>query len=153
MNTTKAQYRKQKVLGFKTLQDTKTGEEIPVQMVQVEERDFSFHKVWLQHLIVALDEISNQKQKLAFWILDNLDRENQLTLTLRQISEKSGISYQTVARTMKVLQSGKMPLLVRKNGGCYVINPNIIWKGSHNTRMAVLYEYLNMGGDEKKEEE
>lgn len=142
MKTSKIQpSHKQKVIGFKTLQDIDTQEEIPVQLIEVEERDFNFHKVWLKHLITALDEINSKKQKLAFWILDNLDRENQLTLTLRQIAEQSGISLPTVTRTMKLLQEGDMPLLIRKNSGCYVVNPNIIFKGSHNNRMAVLYNY------------
>ena len=54
MQTTK----KQKFVGYKTLVDPETGEQYPMQMNVLEERDFNFHKVWLQHLVNSLDGIS-----------------------------------------------------------------------------------------------
>ena len=62
MQTTK----KQKFIGYKTLVDPETGESYPMQMNVLEERDFNFHKVWLQHLVNSLDGISNQRLRLAF---------------------------------------------------------------------------------------
>lgn len=84
MNTSK----KVKIIGNQTYINRDTGEIEDFQVVNIEERDFNFHKVWLSHVINSLDLIGNQKTKLAFWILDNLDRENKLTMTYRQISEK-----------------------------------------------------------------
>ena len=81
MKTTK----KQKFVGYKILVDPETGETYPMQMNVMEDRDFNFHKVWLQHLVNSLDSISNQKLRLAFWIIDHLDRENQLIMTQRAI--------------------------------------------------------------------
>lgn len=107
----------------------------------IEERDFDFHKIWLQHLVNSLDEISNQKLRLAFWIIEHLDRENKLTMTQRVIAEKSGMSYQTVNRTLKALQKGNPSFLVKINSGAYQINPEVIWKGSHSNRMGICYEY------------
>ena len=72
--------------------DPETGERYPMQMNVLEERDFNFHKVWLQHLVNSLDGITNQRLRLAFWIIDHLDRENKLTMTQRTIAEKSGMS-------------------------------------------------------------
>ena len=46
MKTTK----KQKFVGYKILVDPETGETYPMQMNVMEDRDFNFHKVWLQHL-------------------------------------------------------------------------------------------------------
>ena len=71
--------KKQKFVGYKMLVDPETGEQYPMQMNVLEERDFNFHKVWLQHLVNSLDGISNQRLRLAFWIIDHLDRENKLT--------------------------------------------------------------------------
>ena len=127
MNTSK----RMKLVGQKTLVDRDTGEEIPMQMNVVEERDFNFHKVWLQHLIHSFDEIVNQKLRLAFWIIENLNKENQLVMTQRKIAEKSGISYQTVSRTIRLLTEGKPPFLQRINAGAYRVNPDILFKGSH----------------------
>lgn len=153
MQTTK----KQKFVGSKTLVDKETGEEYPMQMNVIEDRDFNFHKVWLQHLINGLDEISNQKLRLAFWIIDNLNKENQLIMTQRVIAEKSGISLQTVSRTMKLLCEPKnkdtLPFLQKINSGAYRVNPDVLFKGSHSNRMGVCYEYVKTDSQNKKKDE
>ena len=45
----------------------------------------------------------NQKIKLIFWILDNLNSENQLIMTQKQIAERTGISIKTVNTVMQEL--------------------------------------------------
>ena len=140
MQTTK----KQKFVGYKTLVDPETGEAYPMQMNVLEERDFNFHKVWMQHLVNSLDAISNQKLRLAFWIIDNLDKENQLIMTQRAIAEASGMSYQTVNRTLKALceaPEGSPAFLQKMNSGAYRVNPEVLFKGSHANRMGICYEY------------
>ena len=83
--------KKLKYVGHTELLDTTTGELIPMQITQVEERDFNFHKVWLRNLIMSFEDISNQKLRLAFWIIEHLNKENQLVMTQQTIAEKSGI--------------------------------------------------------------
>ena len=95
--------KKVKVIGTQEYINKNTGELQEMQVVSVEDRDFNFHKLWLSHIINSLDLIGNQKTKLAFWIIEHLNRENQLIMTYRQISEKSGISLQTVTRTISAL--------------------------------------------------
>ena len=141
MKTTK----KQKFVGYKTLVDPDTGEQYPMQMNVLEDRDFNFHKVWLQHLVNSLDAISNQKLRLAFWIIENLDKENQLIMTQRAMAEASGMSLQTVSRTLKALceaPEGSPAFLQKINSGAYRVNPEVIFKGSHSNRMGVCYEYV-----------
>ena len=87
--------KKQKFVGYKELIDQETGEIYPMQMNTIEDRDFNFHKVWLQNLVQGIDEIANQKLRLAFWIIENLNKENQLIMTQRQIAENTGISIQS----------------------------------------------------------
>ncbi|MBQ9199604.1 MAG: replication/maintenance protein RepL [Lachnospiraceae bacterium] len=137
--------KKQKLIGIQEYLNPDTGELIPMQVVSVEERDFNFHKVWLQHLVDSLDGISNQKLRLAFWIIENLNKENQLIMTQRIISEKSGMSLDTVSKTMKALQESEPAFLVKINSGAYMVNPNVIWKGSHASRMGVVFDYSAQG--------
>lgn len=134
--------KKQRLVGVAELYD-KDGNPIPSQLVTVEDRDFNFHKVWLQHLVMSFDSITNQKLKLAFWILENLDTENKLVMTQRRISELSGISLKTVSRTLKELQIGEIPLLQKINSGAYRVNPAVIWKGNYKKRMAILFDYTD----------
>lgn len=142
--------KKQKFIRSKVLYD-ENGEAIPFQEVMVEERDFNFHKVWLHHFINSLDSISNQKLKLAFWIVDNLNCDNQLIMTQRKISEKTGMSLYTVVNTMKALQEGEPPFLIRINSGAYQVNPDIIWKGNHSKRMGIVYDYNTKASESRSE--
>lgn len=133
--------KKQKFIGYKELVDPQTGEPYPMQLNLIEDRDFNFHKVWLQHLVNSLDGISNQRLRLAFWIIDHLDKENKLVMTQRAIASGSGMSLNTVTRTMKALQEGAPPFLQKINSGAYRVNPDVIWQGSYSNRMGVIYEY------------
>ncbi|MCU9810221.1 replication/maintenance protein RepL [Paraclostridium sp. AKS46] len=131
--------KKVKVVGTQQFINRETGEVEDFQVVNIEDRDFNFHKVWLSHIINSLDLIGNQKTKLAFWIIENLNKENQLIMTYRQISEKSGISYQTVGRTMKALIESNFIQPI--NQGAYRVNPDVLFKGGRKDRLNVLIEY------------
>lgn len=144
MNT-KNTKKKVKVIGTENYIKQDTGEIKEMQVINVEERDFNFHKVWLGHIINSIDLIGNQKTRLAFWIIENLNKENQLIMTQRKIAEKTGMSMQTVSLTIKALIESNF--LVKINSGAYRVNPNVLFKGGKTDRLNVLIEYSN----EKKE--
>lgn len=139
--------KKVKVIGKETYINQNTGQIEEMQVMSIEERDANFHKIWLGHILNSIDLIGNQKTKLAFWILDNLNAENQLVMTQRQIANKSGISIQTVNRTISALLESDF--LVKINGGAYRVNPNMLFKGGKNNRLNILIQY----NEEKKESE
>ena len=134
--------KKVKVIGNQQYINFNTGEIEDFQVTSVEERDFNFTKVWIKNLITTLDLVGNQKTKLAFWIVDNLNRENQLIMTYRQIANKTGISLDTITKTMNILLEANF--LKRINQGAYQINPEIIFKGNKNTRLNLLTQYNNL---------
>ena len=142
--------RKVKVIGHETYIKQDTGELAEMQVVEIEERDANFHKLWLGHILQSIDLIGNQKTRLAFWILDNLNNENQLIMTQRKIAEKSGISYQTVSLTLKALIESNF--LIKINSGAYRVNPDVLFKGGKNDRMNVLMKYHNERQEEEKSE-
>lgn len=138
--------KKVKVVGKETYINQKTGQIEEMQVMSIEERDANFHKLWLGHILQSIDLIGNQKTKLAFWILDNLNKENQLIMTQRKIAEKTGISYQTVSLTIKALMESNF--LIKINSGAYRVNPDVLFKGGKNDRLNVLIQYTK----EKKEQ-
>lgn len=140
-NRTQTTSKKQKFVRSKGYIDPETGEVVPFQEVQVEDRDFNFHKVWLEHFLSSLDGISNQKMRLAFWIIENLNSENQLVMTQDRIAEAAKMSTATVKRTMKALQESEPPFLVKINSGAYQVNPDVVWKGTHKNRMGICFTY------------
>ena len=142
--------KKIKIVGTETYINQATGELQEMQVVNIEDRDFNFHKLWISHIINSLDLIGNQKVKLAFWIIENLNKENQLIMTYRQISEKSGISLDTVRRTITALIDSNF--LVRINNGAYQVNPDVIFKGTRSGRLNVLYQYNQVKIDNKEDD-
>lgn len=141
--------KKMKVVGTQQFINVATGEVEDFQVTSIEERDFNFHKVWMKNFINTLDLVGNQKTKLCFWIIDNLNKENQLCMTYRQISEKTNISLETVRITMKLLLEADF--LRRVNTGCYVVNPDILFKGSRSGRLNVLNTYTDIEKHEVSE--
>lgn len=139
--------KKVKIVGTQQYINATDGTVEDFQVMRIEERDFNFHKIWLEHIISSLDLIGNQKTRLAFWIIEHLDKENKLTMTYRQIAEKSSISLDTVRVTMKSLMDSNF--IERINQGAYRVNPDVIFKGGKTDRMNVLYQYQNV----KREEE
>lgn len=137
--------KKVKFKGTESFVNTKTGEIIEMQVTDIEDRDFNFHKLWLKNIINTLDLVGNQKTRLAFWIIEHLDKENQLTYTYRQICEEyskqegQSISLDTVTRTMKILLDSDF--MRKKNSGCYIVNPDVIYKGTRTGRLNVLNQY------------
>jgi len=147
--------KKIKVIGTQEYINASTGELVEMQVTDIEERDFNFHKLWLRNFIATLDIIGNQKTKLCFWIIDHLDRENKLCFTQRQIADMSGVGIKTVNLTMQILT--KADFLRKVNQSVMMINPNIIYKGRRQSRVNMLNIYHDATpystSDEQKLEE
>lgn len=142
MNTTT---KKIKVIGTQDYINPNTGEYISMQVTRVEDRDFNFSKVWMHSFLSTLDIVGNQKTKVAFWVIENVNRENMLPYTYRQISEATKISLETVRKTMTILLEADF--LRRINQGCYIVNPNVIYKGTHNARLNILTQYNDLNAE------
>lgn len=133
--------KKVKVIGTEEYINARTGELEQMQVTSIEDRDFNFTKVWMKSFISTLDIVGNRKTKLCFWIIDNLNRENQLIGTYRSISEQSGISLETVRVTMGILLDADF--MRKAQNGVYVVNPNLVFKGTRNARMNVLNQFTS----------
>ena len=80
-------------------------------------------------------------------IIDNINKDNQLLYSYRQISEITGISYSVVAETVKALLDADF---LRKHGKVLIVNPDIIFKGSAIRRANILHTYSQAErGDEQ----
>src|SRR5699024_450970 len=125
--------KKVKFLGTKEFIDASTGEKETMQVTNIEERDANFHKIWLGHMLESLDMIGNQKIRVAMFIMENINKKNELIMTYRVIAEKTNSSPQTVTETRKALQESNVLSNIRY--GYYRVNPNVIFKGGSNDRM------------------
>lgn len=131
--------KKVKYVGTEQYINARTGELEEMQVTSIEDRDFNFSKVWMRNFISTLDIVGNQKTKLCFWIIDHLNRDNKLIGTYRIIADESGISLDTVRVTMKILLDADF--MRKQQNGVYIVNPDIVFKGSRTGRMNVLNQY------------
>lgn len=136
----------------RTLLDPVTGEEITaVTTLEEVPADQNFSKVWLKEFVQGMGAISNIKTKVAFWIIDHMDRQNRLFMTQREIAQKSGFALATITRTLTILQNEdflhKLP-----HGYGYQVNPKIIYRGGHKKRMALCHIFEQTSAEEKAED-
>ena len=141
--------KKVKVIGTETYINRDTGEIHEMQVVNIEERDANFHKIWLSHVIQAMDLIGNQKIRFAFWLMEQMNSENQIIMTFRKMCDKSGMSNDTVTRTVKALVESNF--LVKIQAGVYQVNPDMIFKGGKGSRMNVMLSYMDTRAENQSE--
>ena len=140
---------KTRVIGTQQYVNVNTGELREMQVIESTEdnKDFNFHKLFMRDFIRAIDIVSNKKTKICYWIIDNINKDNQLLYSYRQISEITGISYSVVAETVKALLDADY---LRKHGKVLIVNPDIIFKGSAIRRANILHTYSQAErGDEQ----
>lgn len=131
--------KKVKVKGTQTYINANTGEIEEMQVTSIEDADFNFSKVWMKNFIATLDIVGNQKTKVCFWIIDHIDKNNMLVATQRSLSEQIGVSYQTVSTTIKILLDADF--LRKVQSGVYMVNPDVVFKGTRQKRLNVLNQY------------
>lgn len=139
--------KKIKYIGTEQFINARTGEIEDFCVTSVEERDFNFTKVWMKNFLTTLELVGNAKTKVAYWIVDNINRENMLPYTYRQIAEATGVSLDTISKTMSILIDANF--LKKLNQGCYIINPDIVFKGTRCSRLNALTQYQST---EKRQE-
>jgi DNA-binding transcriptional regulator YhcF (GntR family) len=96
-------------------------------------------RVFLGDFLEILLEIGNTKIKVLEYILNNVDSNNKLTMSMRQVAINVGISYQTTFETFKKLQEKG---LIRKFGTAWVVMPSFVSTfGSDAKNARLLTEY------------
>jgi predicted transcriptional regulator len=137
----KIKVKKQKVIGKQEYINADTGEVKEFDVIEKVVKDTNFHKVWLMDLLAVLDLIGTQKLKvLEFLFTEMRTQDNTVSVTYRYIADKTGISYQTVAITMKMLIDANLITKVRT--GTYRFNPDIIIKGDSKKREGMVIKYI-----------
>ena len=111
--------------------------------------DKNFYKIYFPYFSRYLDGIINQKMRLVLWLIRNMTIANELKYSYREIAEKSSISYQTVAETMKTLM--EKDFIRRANKKTLMINPRAVFRGRIDKKMGALnaYDRLDRPGTPK----
>lgn len=146
MNTQK----KMKVVGVETFVNARTGEYHELNVVEVEDRDANFVKLWVSSILSAVDELSNQRMKIVFWLVNEASRSrNVIVKTTRDLAKEIGVSRTTVHDTLKILE--KHDILRRKTGVIFM-SPNVVYKGTRGGRLEILTRYNKLPAPKKEDQ-
>jgi DNA-binding transcriptional regulator YhcF (GntR family) len=150
MSEEKSTTKKTKVIGTQEYLNTTTGELEEMQIIRMEDKDFDFEKIWLGQILSAIDEISNQKMRLLTHLLRIREKSNNTVIrTIRELEKETGVSKDTISRTLVVLERNK---IIRRKTGVIFINPDVVFKGGYHNRMRILFEYKKISQEQQTDE-
>lgn len=144
----KITHRKTKVVGKQTYINQETGELVDMNVIQVEERDCNFHKIWIGHIASTIRLIGNKKMDILDYLWFNMAHDNLVIVTQRDLVNKINVSLKTISETFKALIESDFMVMVQQ--GVYRLNPNIIFKGTINNRLNILIMYNNKKAEAEK---
>lgn len=122
--------------------DTGEVQQFAVQKKKIKGGDVNFKKVWINTLLTGLDDLTNKKMKVAFYVLQSASKTNNRFIgTYESIQKDIGVSYTVVAQSMKLLIDND--ILKREQNGVYTINPKCLWYGDSKSRQFALFEFYD----------
>lgn len=130
---------KRVVVGYDHYINQRTGELEEFAVMRATQADWNFDKLWLFKLVELLDLVGNSKVRVLVWMLENRDSENRIIATQDAIAEGSGVSRRTVSRLLGEMREEN--LISSPQNGIYRLTPDLIWKGSHPSRMNILMQF------------
>lgn len=126
----------------KRLIDQDTGEVIEVD--QITKRALGqkqFWKIYLMDFLQVLGDFEYKQLDVLIYILEHTEAANNTFIgTYRSLEKSVGVSYDTVRRTITLLQ-GK-GFLKKVSNGVYQVSPTIMMKGSEHKK-SLLLNYFN----------
>jgi len=138
----KVRKKSQTIIGTQRYINADTGEILETTVIEKEvERDFNFHKIWLNDLMSVLNLIGGKKLDILKYLLSEMrTQDNTISVTYTKIQEKLKTSRKTIAETMKILQ--KANFITKVQNGLYMVNPDIIVRGKSGKKDALMIKYV-----------
>lgn len=128
--------------GKKQFKDMDTGQVFEVDYIKkINERSFKggWRRVFLGDFLEILLEVGNSKIKVLEFVLNNVDTNNKLCKSIRQVSQEAKISYKTTYDAFKIFTEKG---LLKKIGTTWVVMPDFIATfGSNEKNARLLTEY------------
>lgn len=118
--------------------DAETGEAFTLTATTSTWGDKDFHKVFMKNFRKTLKGIKDQKLQVVLWLMENMTPFNQVLFTYQEIADGSKTSYQTVVRTIEMLEKHNFLCRTKK---WFLVNPNVVFRGRYDSRSFVLEEY------------
>lgn len=107
-----------------------------------------FAITYLSTIINMIDTIGNKKMQVVKYVLQNMDSNNKLSETVREIAAGSGCSLQTVQETLKLLESCG---IVARKTGTVMLSPKLAHKGNAKRERILMTKFIEIQQAENEE--
>ena len=109
-----------------------------------------FAITYLSTIINMIESIGNKKMQVVKYILQNMDSNNKLSETVREISKGSGCSLQTVQETLTLLENCGV---VARKTGTVMLSPKLIHKGNAQKERYLMTKFFKIKSDDDSADE
>jgi len=135
--------KSQVVIGEQSYINSESGEIENFLVIQKNiNKDYNFHKIWLEDLLNILNTMGNRKMTILSYLLSIMrNSDNTLNFTMRSLSEDTGVSLQTCQSTITELLESNVIKRDRRIKQLYTFNPSLLVKGNGDKRKRLLVEY------------
>lgn len=127
-----------------------TGEVKAVDVLFKEIPRQGFAITYLSTIIQMIESIGNKKMQVVKYVLQNMDSNNKLSETVREIAKGSNCSLQTVQETLTLLQS--VGIIARKTG-TVMLSPKLVHKGNAQRERYLMTKFFAINDSEEKDTE
>lgn len=133
--------------GVRKFKDLETGKIVEMDIITKKVKHGlkgGWRRVHIEDFMELLAGLYHAGRKIdvIYFILDNLNSENQLTLTQKQVIEKLNASPNTVVETYRYLLEKDF---MRKDGACYRVNTNFVCAfGSDRKNAMIALKYSDL---------
>lgn len=122
--------------GLSRWKNLDTGEIIETAEVTKKVGKNGFMITYLSSIINLIESLGNKKMQVVKYILANMEKSNNsLIITTRELSEKSGVGYNTVVETLKILEKAN---IIKRKTGALMVNSDLVHKGNENKEKMLL---------------
>lgn len=106
-----------------------------------------FAITYLADLVRMIDTIGGKKMTVIKYILKNMDSNNKLSETQREIAKHCGVSLKTVTETLNLLEDANF---IAKKTGTVMLSPKIAHKGNKQRERYLLTKFNEIAFPEEK---
>lgn len=134
--------------GTSTWINVETGEKKEFdQFTREVDRTQNFMITYLSEIISLIDNLGNKKMQVVKYILQNMCKSNNtLIITTKELATKSGVGFNTVIATLKILEEAN---IIKRRVGSIMLSPKLVnnWKASKEANMMVQYKEFSEDED------
>ena len=117
------------------------GEITKVDVLVKEIPRTGFAITYLSTIIQMIESIGNKKMQVVKYVLQNMDSNNKLNETNREIAKGSGCSLQTVNETLQLLETSG---IIARKVGLVMLSPKLIHKGNAKRERFLMTKFFEI---------